>query len=157
MANANAKMESFFQEAIFAEACRVLHSVSSTAGEGHIDRLALNRAANLNSQKALLLASEWFQKPHLLEIFGGTSLRTAYDCAPKRYRAQFLCLINRLLVVEARQFGDGHIRAPWQQIMQNFPELALWRDFRDRLQLHIWDCSRDPAGDVRIYADEAGD
>ncbi|CAE7730474.1 unnamed protein product [Symbiodinium sp. CCMP2592] len=141
------------QEAIFAEACRVLHTVSAAAGEGHIDRPALNRAAAVNSQKALLLASEWFQKSQLLEIFGTTSVRTAYDCAPKRYRAQFLCLINRLLIVEARQFGDGHIRAGWNSIMQNFPELGLWREFRDSLSVHVWDISKDPA-EERVYADE---
>ncbi|CAE7278019.1 unnamed protein product [Symbiodinium microadriaticum] len=143
------------QEAIFAEACRVLHTVSTTAGEGHIDRPALNRAAAVNSQKALLLASEWFQKSQLLEIFGTTSVRTAYDCAPKRYRAQFLCLINRLLIVEARQFGDGHIRTGWNSIMQNFPELGLWREFRDSLSVHVWDISKDPAeAEERVYADE---
>eukprot|EP00438_Fugacium_kawagutii_P029748 Skav215802 [mRNA] locus=scaffold3885:118882:121384:+ [translate_table: standard] len=143
------------QEAIFAEATRLLYTVATSSGEGHIDRLALNRAANLNSQKALSLASEWFQKNALLDVFGGTPVRTAYDCAPKRYRAQFLCLINRLLLVEARQFGDGHIRAGWNSIMQNFPELALWREFREHLQLHVWDNSSDPKNDTRVYADEA--
>ena len=133
----------------------MLYTVATTAGEGHIDRLALNRAATFNSQKALLLASEWFQKPGLLDVFGGTPVRASYDCAPKRYRAQFLCLINRLLLVEARQFGDGHIRAGWNSIMQNFPELALWREFREHLQLHVWDNSKDPKNDTRVYADEA--
>ena len=153
--SATAEMLERPQEAIFAEATRVLYTVATTAGEGHIDRLALNRAATFNSQKALLLASEWFQKPGLLDVFGGTPVRTSYDCAPKRYRAQFLCLINRLLLVEARQFGDGHIRAGWNSIMQNFPELALWREFREHLQLHVWDNSNDPKNDTRVYADEA--
>lgn len=153
--SATAEMLERPQEAIFAEATRVLYTVATTAGEGHIDRLALNRAATFNSQKALLLASEWFQKPGLLDGFGGTPVRTSYDCAPKRYRAQFLCLINRLLLVEARQFGDGHIRAGWNSIMQNFPELALWREFREHLQLHVWDNSNDPKNDTRVYADEA--
>lgn len=152
--SATAEMLERPQEAIFAEATRVLYTVATTAGEGHIDRLALNRAATFNSQKALLLASEWFQKPGLLDVFGGTPVRTSYDCAPKRYRAQFLCLINRLLLVEARQFGDGHIRAGWNSIMQNFPELALWREFREHLQLHVWDNSNDPKNDTRVYADE---
>eukprot|EP00913_Durusdinium_trenchii_P022162 g20823.t1 len=143
------------QEAIFAEACRLLHLVSTTAGEGHIDRVALNRAAALNSQKALLLASEWFKKTTLLELFGGTSVRASYDCAPKRYRAQFLCLLYRLLLIETRQFGELSCRPAWTKILQNFPELALWQDFRERLQCHVWDNSSDPTPvEPRAYADE---
>ena len=140
------------QEAIFAEATRVLYSVAVSAGEGHIDRQALARAAASNSQKALHLANSWFQKPQLLEIYGQTPVRTAYDCAPKRYRAQFLCLINRLLLVDSRHFGT--LRQPWEQIFQNFPELQLWRDFREQLLVHLWDNRRDPR-EVRSYADEA--
>ena len=141
------------QEAMFAEASRVLYSVATSSGEGHIDRQALNRAASVNSQKALQLTTSWFQKVQLLELYGHTQMRTAYDCAPKRYRAQFLCLINRLLLVESRHFGS-HIRQPWEQIMKNFPELQLWRDFREQLLQHLWDNRRDPR-EVRSYADEA--
>lgn len=153
---ATAEMLERPQEAIFAEACRLLHLVSTTAGEGHIDRVALNRAAALNSQKALLLASEWFKKTTLLELFGGTSVRASYDCAPKRYRAQFLCLLYRLLLIETRQFGELSCRPAWTKILQNFPELALWQDFRERLQCHVWDNSSDPTPvEPRAYADEA--
>ncbi|CAK8987789.1 J domain-containing protein [Durusdinium trenchii] len=152
---ATAEMLERPQEAIFAEACRLLHLVSTTAGEGHIDRVALNRAAALNSQKALLLASEWFKKTTLLELFGGTSVRASYDCAPKRYRAQFLCLLYRLLLIETRQFGELSCRPAWTKILQNFPELALWQDFRERLQCHVWDNSSDPTPvEPRAYADE---
>eukprot|EP00929_Paragymnodinium_shiwhaense_P099608 TRINITY_DN6134_c0_g1_i3.p1 TRINITY_DN6134_c0_g1~~TRINITY_DN6134_c0_g1_i3.p1 ORF type:complete len:698 (-),score=172.61 TRINITY_DN6134_c0_g1_i3:1294-3387(-) len=133
------------QEAIFAEAVRVLSAVSLLCGEGKVPQEAAARAAlsfmrnrAFPSCQPQALMNAWFEKPDTLEIYGGTSLRTAYDCAPKRMRAQFLCLLNRMLALEAQRNGDECIRSGWNAVMQNFPELVLWRNFRDLLSAYVW-------------------
>mmetsp|Transcript_6440 Transcript_6440/g.11188 ORF Transcript_6440/g.11188 Transcript_6440/m.11188 type:complete len:629 (+) Transcript_6440:94-1980(+) len=132
------------QEALFAEASRMLSAVIGLSGEGSATDEALRRAlvsfsssSSYHSANAQVLLAEWFENPTLLEFFASTTLRTAYDCTPKRFRAEFLCLLNRVTLVEAKRNQDC-IRGTWQAIMMQFPELAMWREFRDKLTSRVW-------------------
>jgi len=89
------------------------------------------------------LLADWFEKTHLLELYASVPVRTAYDCAPKRCRAQFLCLLNRAAIAEAKKFSDC-VRGNWPVIMQTFPELGLWRDLRDAIHRRVWDTTGEP-------------
>eukprot|EP00928_Gymnodinium_smaydae_P004181 TRINITY_DN11452_c0_g1_i1.p1 TRINITY_DN11452_c0_g1~~TRINITY_DN11452_c0_g1_i1.p1 ORF type:complete len:746 (+),score=152.08 TRINITY_DN11452_c0_g1_i1:185-2422(+) len=150
------------QEALFAEACRVLYAVCTAVGEGHVPSQALARATAYFVQvpafqtcQPQVLINDWFHGGQLLDLYGGAPIRTAYDCAPKRCRAQFLCLLSRALSAEATRCGDDCVRGSWAAIMQNFPELGLWRDFRERLHQHVWDSSGDPEGAAAALGEEA--
>mmetsp|Transcript_15397 Transcript_15397/g.35157 ORF Transcript_15397/g.35157 Transcript_15397/m.35157 type:complete len:632 (+) Transcript_15397:89-1984(+) len=132
------------QEALFAEASRMLSAIVGLSGEGNAPDEALRRAlvsfsgsSSYHSANAQVLLAEWFENPTLLEFFASTTLRTAYDCTPKRFRAEFLCLLNRVTLVEAKRNQDC-IRGSWQAIMMQFPELAMWREFRDKLTSRVW-------------------
>jgi len=138
------------QEALVAEASRMLTAVCSIAGEGNVSGIALDRSltvftrANIyhNCQPQGLL-SEWFDKTRLLEFYATPALRAAYDCAPKRFRAQLLCLLNRAVVVEATRCNDC-VRGNWSGVMQTFPELGIWREFREQIRRRVWDISGEP-------------
>jgi len=132
------------QEALFAEATRLLYAVIALSGEGEVPGTALARAvAAFTSSpayytcQAQVLLSEWYDQSRLLDIFAGMPLRTAYDCAPKRFRAQFLCALNRATMAEAKRQSDC-VRGNWQAVMMQFPEMGLWRDLREKLRLRIW-------------------
>ncbi|CAJ1453217.1 unnamed protein product [Effrenium voratum] len=84
------------QEALFAEANRMLHAVLGLTGEGEVPGPALSRslavftaAAAWTNCRPQVLLSEWFDHTRLLDLFALFPMRTAYDCAPKRYRAHF--------------------------------------------------------------------
>jgi len=139
------------QEALFAEACRMLSAVSGVVGEGEVSGPAQGRAMAAFARSSMyytcqipLLLSEWFEKTQLLELYASVPMRTAYDCAPKRFRAHFLCLLNRAAVAEAKRFNDC-VRGSWPAIMQTFPELGLWRDLREAIASRLWDSSMEPA------------
>merc|ERR1719163_1193415 len=74
---------------------------------------------------------------NLLDFYSGVPVRTAYDCAKKRFRAQFLCALNRVTVVEAKRQSDC-IRGNWQEVLMQFPELSLWRELLDKLKTRVW-------------------
>lgn len=132
------------QEALFAEATRMLHAILALTSEGEVSGPAMSRSlaaftithtwANCRPQ---LLLSEWFDQNRLLDHFGGPHLRTAYDCAPKRYRAQFLCALNRATSAEAKRNNDC-IRGNWQNVMMQFPEMSLWRDLLEKVKVRVW-------------------
>ncbi|CAE7667608.1 kidins220, partial [Symbiodinium necroappetens] len=132
------------QEALFAEATRMLHAVLALTGEGEVPGPALTRSLAsftasttwTNSRPQVLLA-EWFDMNRLLDLFGTPPLRTAYDCAPKRYRAQFLCAMNRATLAEAKRNNDC-VRGNWQTVMMQYPEIGLWRDLREKIKLRVW-------------------
>mmetsp|Transcript_49963 Transcript_49963/g.139982 ORF Transcript_49963/g.139982 Transcript_49963/m.139982 type:complete len:639 (-) Transcript_49963:3-1919(-) len=143
--NATSDMLERPQEALFAESCRLLTAVCGLAGEGWVPEQAQKRIAQAFVQSGIFhrcipdaLLAAWFGGSQLLELFSGPSVRTAYDCAPKRMRAQFLCLLNRVLLAEAKR-SDGCVRATWSGILEAFPELGMWRAFRERLQLRVWE------------------
>lgn len=138
------------QEALFAEACRVLVAVCGAAGEGAVPVAAQSRAAGAFGRSHVFHTCEyqsllklWFDRSQHLEVYASQGMRTAYDCAPKRCRAQLLCLLNRALMCEAKRC-HGCVRGAWSQIMQTFPELGVWREFRGLLEGRVWDCSCDP-------------
>jgi len=64
-------------------------------------------------------------------------VRTAYDCSRKRFRAQFLCALNRVTMVEAKRQSDC-IRGNWQEVLMQFPELSLWRELVEKLKVRVW-------------------
>lgn len=138
------------QEALMAEACRMLTAVCFATGEGEITGPAQRRAIAAFHRSSMLytcqmqtLLAEWFETTSLLDVFGGAPLRTAYDCSPKRYRAQFLCLLNRAVLAEAKRCS-GCVRGGWSVVMQTFPELGLWREMREKVQQRVWDVRNEP-------------
>lgn len=153
------------QEALFAEATRMLHAVLALACEGEVPTVALSRSipafttsASFGSCQAQVLLSEWFDQPRLLGLFASSSLRTAYDCAPKRYRAQFLCALNRATLSEARRHNDC-VRGNWQEVMMQFPEICLWRDLRDKMRMRVCTVESDAGARPRrgsMWDDEEG-
>lgn len=140
------------QEALFAEATRMLLAVCGVVGEGdaNVGGGAVGRAMAAFARSGIYytcqiqsLLAEWFEKTQLLELYASFPMRTAYDCAPKRCRAQFLCLLNRAAIVEAKRFNDC-VRGSWPAIMQTFPELGLWRDLREHIRSRVWDSAGEP-------------
>jgi len=134
------------QEPLFAEATRLLSTVLAAAGEGEVPDTANKRAGTVFASEPATFASgcapsailmRWYDTSQLLSIFGSPVLRTAYDCSRKRFRAQFLCLLNRATVAEARR-QEGCVRSEWQAVFGQFAELAIWRDLLERLKERIW-------------------
>eukprot|EP00931_Biecheleriopsis_adriatica_P101490 TRINITY_DN76612_c0_g1_i1.p1 TRINITY_DN76612_c0_g1~~TRINITY_DN76612_c0_g1_i1.p1 ORF type:complete len:563 (-),score=113.66 TRINITY_DN76612_c0_g1_i1:105-1793(-) len=133
------------QEALLAEACRLLAVVCGLAGEGEVPTLARSRALaafskSVSSQayRAPELLCLWFERPQLIDALASSSMRAAYDCAPKRYRAQFLCFLGRVLFAEARRAAGSMPRDIWNQLSVKFPELSLWQELRDQLLKRCW-------------------
>mmetsp|Transcript_61668 Transcript_61668/g.134844 ORF Transcript_61668/g.134844 Transcript_61668/m.134844 type:complete len:508 (+) Transcript_61668:151-1674(+) len=142
------------QEALFAEACRFLSAVVGLTGEGEVPKPALSRATSSFARSGTYyhcqtnnLLSEWFERNQMLELYASPPVRTAYDCATKRHRAQFLCLLNRAAIVEAKRFNDC-VRGTWPIIIQVFPELGLWRELRDAIHRRVWDTTGEPIEDL---------
>merc|ERR1740130_403265 len=102
-----------------AESCRLLCAVVSVACEGEVSPTALTRAVSAfttsstfyNCQPQALL-SQFFDMNSMLDFYAGIPVRTAYDCSKKRFRAQFLCTLNRACAVEAKRQSDC-IRGNW--------------------------------------------
>jgi hypothetical protein len=141
------------QEALFAEVTRLVTAVLILTGEGEVPPAALERsraafAGSLNFAKCdgpSLLVS-WFDDARLLQIASGHTVRGAYDCSPKRLRAQFLCLLNRVAMAEATRQNDC-VRNNWHEVMRAFPEVPLWRDLLERLKVRVWSIDVDPPDD----------
>lgn len=132
------------QEALFAEATRLLYAVLSLSGEGEVPVLALNRAVEAFGSSTTYgrcapqaLLAEWYEQPHLLNLFASSHLRTAYDCSRKRLRAQFLCALNRATLAEAKRHNEC-VRGNWQAVMMQFPEIGMWRELHEKLKLRVW-------------------
>lgn len=127
------------QEALFAEASRILSGVLGLSGEGSVPEHMMSRAAQVfaHSSKyynceARVLLSLWYESPNLLVSFTSIPVRIAYDGSPKHLRAQFLCALNRVAICEEKRYGG--LRGPWQGVLAQFPEMGLWRDLRDKLK-----------------------
>lgn len=130
------------QEALFAEASRVLSGVLGLAGEGATPAPALYRATVVFATSPLYPACDaqallalWFHGPNLVDSFASAAMRTAYDCAPKHLRAMYICALSRVIAVEERRF-DG-LRGNWQAVATQFPELGFWREFREKLRARV--------------------
>ncbi|CAK9101354.1 unnamed protein product [Durusdinium trenchii] len=144
------------QEALFAEASRLLCAVCGIVTEGEVSHVAQGRAQFKFQRSSRMfyschmqtLMSEWFEKTYLLDLYASAPIRTAYDCAPKCFRAQFLCLLNRAALAEAKRFNDC-VRAGWPKIMQTFPEMGLWRELRQAIHARVWDTSGEPVPEIQ--------
>lgn len=130
------------QEALVAEASRLFFGVVGLTGEGEVPSEARDRAIAyfsasqaFNGCEAQVLSTMWYESPHLLDSLARAPMRAAYDCAPKRLRAQFVCALSRVAVAEARRF-DG-LRGNWQPLLTQYPELGLWRELRERIVARI--------------------
>jgi hypothetical protein len=130
------------QEALMAESCRFLCALLALTGEGEVPPMALSRALSCfqssstyyNCQPQVLLP-QFFDMSTLLDQYSGPSIRTAYDCSKKRFRAQFLCALNRVTLVESKRQSDC-IRGNWHEVLMQFPELHLWRELIEKLKDH---------------------
>lgn len=132
------------QEALMAEASRLLCAVLALAGEGEVSPTAASRAVAAFTQSSTFyncqpqaLLSQFFDMSALLDFYAGIPLRTAYDSSKKRFRAQFLCALNRVTMVEAKRQSDC-IRGNWQEVLMQFPELSLWRELVEKLKVRVW-------------------
>lgn len=136
------------QEPLFAEAMRLLHALCGLSGVGGVSHIpeAKHRAtvafvmspAYRSVRSAPALLAEWMERDLLLEVFKGSALRSAFDCAPRRLRAQFVCLLVRALNAEAARCS-GCVRPGWNEVLQNFPEIGPWRELRERLRRRALD------------------
>ncbi|CAJ1410447.1 unnamed protein product [Effrenium voratum] len=138
------------QETLFAEASRLLTVICGLAGEGHVPTAARSRALSLFASahqgcRVPELLCLWFERSQLMEAMASPALRIAYDCAAKRYRAQFLCLLSRVLAAEVRRIGRGMPRDGWKQMAETFPELVLWQELREQFYQRCW-LEPDPPG-----------
>eukprot|EP00913_Durusdinium_trenchii_P011048 g10372.t1 len=134
--------------ALLAEASRLLGAVLALTPQGFVPPGALQRAnaflrrltrfeqglpegtwAWSTASTEALLAQWRDEKGQLLEAFTEPVLRNAYDCAPKRYRAQFLCLLARAAQLES-DASDGCVRRTWSKVFEMFPEIQLWQELR---------------------------
>jgi len=136
------------QQALFAEATRLIAAVLALATEGQVPAPAQQRAGaclRLNSERGGgswampavgtvgAFVAGWFTQPALVDLLADAAVRSAYDCAPKRYRAQFLCFLARVLVMEGER-SEGCVRQTWSGVWEAFPELQLWQQLRHLLQ-----------------------
>ncbi|CAJ1335651.1 unnamed protein product [Effrenium voratum] len=80
-------------------------------------------------------------------------IRSSYDCAPKRYRAHFLCLLARAAQIESDS-SDGCVRRQWSKIWETYPEIQLWQQLRQLIlkkrQVHGRQPKRDAAGNAKM-------
>lgn len=149
------------QVALLSEASRMLSAVLALGGEGTVPDVMLPRASAAFAASPCYyrypgqaLLGRWYDDAQLLDVFAGTPLRVAYDCSQKRYRAQFLCALNRAAMVESKR-NDSCVRGTWQAVMQQFPEIGLWRDFLDKLRRRVW-AQEDPGSRGDKWDDSSG-
>jgi len=128
---------------LFATTLRFLSSVVGLKGEGQCKDKHRRRAA---ASFRLVVATQgvdgsaavkaWSEKEEMLDAIGTQTLRHAYECAPKHYRAQLLCAISRLAWLEET---PGEIFRPeWQDVLVLFPELRTWRRLEMQIRERTW-------------------
>ncbi|CAE8582139.1 unnamed protein product [Polarella glacialis] len=130
------------QAQLFATSFRFLLSVIGIAGEGKSMPLIKQRAAvafekstgNPGSSGAVV--QQWFSSPELLSLFGTRTMRTSYDCAPKHYRAQFICALSRAAWLE--EAAGELIREQWAEVFRMFSEIQIWRLLEKQLRERTW-------------------
>lgn len=132
------------QAALVAEACRVLAAVLSLTGEGSVSDAGRSHALQAFVSSSAFgrchvrhFLSSWYDGAELLDQFSGAVLRSAYDSLPKRFRTQFLCMLNRVAAAEAAR-NESCVRGTWQGILAQFPEVGLWRDLLDIIRRRAW-------------------
>merc|ERR1719409_1791713 len=104
---------------------RLLSAIlSCSGGEGQVPSAASSRATaafiksgHFTNVQGHGLVQKWFATAQILTLLASPLMRTAFDCAPTRFRAQFLCLLNRVAIAEAAQ-KNGCVRSEWQDVMR---------------------------------------
>eukprot|EP00929_Paragymnodinium_shiwhaense_P009137 TRINITY_DN11318_c0_g1_i1.p1 TRINITY_DN11318_c0_g1~~TRINITY_DN11318_c0_g1_i1.p1 ORF type:complete len:740 (+),score=218.90 TRINITY_DN11318_c0_g1_i1:97-2316(+) len=139
------------QAPLLAEATKLLMAVLALSGEGKtiptlLDRaiIALPSMCAYRGCSPLQLLSRWHDSEKLLQAFAEAPTRSAYDCMPKRFRAQFLCALHRVATVEATR-NSGCVRAVLTRALAQFPEVMLLRDFLERLRQRAFAQQKKPA------------
>merc|ERR1719436_1197833 len=102
-------------------------------GEGRCSDTIKHRSAlaflpsspSMAAMIAPAVTDSWYSRPDSLQLFATQMMRTAYECAPKQYRAQFICALSRLAWTEG-VLGEN-VRDEWMLIARNFPEIKLWQ------------------------------
>eukprot|EP00928_Gymnodinium_smaydae_P042788 TRINITY_DN28782_c0_g1_i1.p1 TRINITY_DN28782_c0_g1~~TRINITY_DN28782_c0_g1_i1.p1 ORF type:complete len:524 (-),score=110.57 TRINITY_DN28782_c0_g1_i1:68-1435(-) len=158
------------QATLFASASRLVAAVLALSCEGGVPvpaqqrartflRLAADRGGGDWALPAAAGASEflsaWQSQPELLAALAQPSVRSAYDCAPKRYRAHFLCLLARAAVAEGER-SDGCVRQTWGAIWETYPELQLWQQLRQLIEKKCQVHGRQGAGRERSRSPRRG-
>jgi len=142
------------QETLFAETSRLISAVLAINTEGFVPSRAAQRAAaclqvdagagggswarpaagyGAGAHGINAFLTQWFELPELLAFYGGSAVRSAYDCAPKRYRAHFLCALARLAHMEGAR-SAGCVRQSWSDVWNTFPELSMWQELRETIR-----------------------
>lgn len=153
--------DSRMEEALMAEATRFLHAVLGFAGEGAVSDAARARAisvasttfaghglavvpVHMHARAVDAMLGQWFEHPLLIGIFAKDAIRAAFDRSQSRYRAQFVCALGRVLLLEALRNGCQNVRREWKEVLDAFPEVEqlaallrhvkrrCWEDVRDR-------------------------
>lgn len=132
------------QGPLVAEALRVLAVILGLSGEGTLPEGAVALASsswNRFDACGRDILSSWYDSEELIQLYASAPLRTAYDCARKCYRAQFICALSRAAQAEAIR-NEGCVRGTWHAVLNQFPEVGLWRGFLDKLKMRVWAADR---------------
>lgn len=145
------------QAQLFAAALRFLMAVIGVSGEGKCTPIIKQRAAATYEKasgspgSSASIAKHWFESPSMLALYGSQTMRTAYDCAPKQYRAQFACALSRVAWLEE---ATGELmRDEWALVFGVFPEIPRWRLLESQLREKTWAGTED---DPTALGKEAG-
>jgi len=131
------------QIVLFAAALRFLMSVIGLTGEGRLEEMQKQRAANafqqVSSTKELetsAVIEAWSKSSELLDMIGTQAMRHSYECVPKHYRAQFICALSRAAWFEEE---PGEIFRPqWRDVLALFPEIQKWRLLEMQIRERTW-------------------
>jgi len=126
---------------LFAMSLRLLLSAIGLSGEGKCLPLIKQRAAVafekcVGGGTSSSVNTAWFSSPELLGTFATQLMRTAYDMAPKQYRAQFICALSRAAWIE--ESSGELLRENWAMIFKTFPEIPTWRLLETRIRERTW-------------------
>jgi len=138
------------QEALFAEASRLLFAVLGFSCEGNYSATLRSRAISFAATSVTwhelvphAVLAQWFDFPTLLATFSGVPLRTAYEAARRPLRAQLLCALSRAAQLEIGRQASGLLRPQWARVLELFPELAQVCALRAHVRRRCWEDARD--------------
>eukprot|EP00931_Biecheleriopsis_adriatica_P121539 TRINITY_DN9660_c0_g1_i2.p1 TRINITY_DN9660_c0_g1~~TRINITY_DN9660_c0_g1_i2.p1 ORF type:complete len:545 (-),score=112.45 TRINITY_DN9660_c0_g1_i2:74-1675(-) len=148
------KMRRDPRTALFEEACRLLMAVLGFMCEGNVAPMLRSTVVTKGPfQPAFqgvvphMMLREWFEtndSKSLLSLFSQDCLRQAFEAAEKSRQAQFVTLLSRAASVEVLRPGmNSKLRAPWQKILDTFPEVLIFRALVTHVRLRCWEDARD--------------
>merc|ERR1719230_1063016 len=97
------------------------------------------------------VTDSWYSGGDALGLFATTAMRTAFECAPKQYRAQFICALSRAAWIE--EASGELMRENWAIVFKTFPEIPMWRLLESRLRERTW-ANDEPAEDEPPSTDD---